>query len=687
MSLPNNPPITQLSGVGKRTAERLEKLHIYRVQDLLFHLPSRYQDRSRLNDIKQIQAGQEIQIDAQIIHSSRQPRSLICTLGQQHSNRRISLRLFHYNPSQASQLQQGAYLRCFGEVRQGRHGLELIHPEYQLIDPKKPPPLSQQLIPIYPSTEGLNQKTWQKLISQAFQYPLEDLLAAYSQQLNGLPDLISAIRYLHHPPLDIDHSQISAGTHPVQQRLALEELLAHQLSLALLKQQSQQQQAPSFNNKGHYQQKLLKQLSFKLTAAQQRVSQEISHDLKQQRPMQRLLQGDVGSGKTIIAALAAFQALESNYQVAIMAPTELLAEQHRRNFTGWLTCLDIQPTWLVGSLTAKQKRETLNAIATGENRLIIGTHALFQDKVQFQQLGLIIVDEQHRFGVHQRLALRDKAQHNNQRPHQLIMTATPIPRTLAMISYADLDISIIDELPPGRKAITTVVMPEHKRENIIERIAEVGAEGRQSYWVCPLIEESETLASQAATETASYLQERLPHLRIGLVHGKLKAKQKDQIMQAFKAHELDLLVATTVIEVGVDVPNASLMIIENAERMGMAQLHQLRGRVGRGNIDSYCVLIYKAPLSAQSHSRLNTLRESQDGFYIAKQDLKLRGPGELLGTRQTGLMQLRIADLNRDKNLLPSVQQLSKQLLQHPSQAQALINRWLAPNLHYGDAY
>ncbi len=691
MSAAQNPPIQTLSGVGKLTAERLEKLHLHTVQDLLFHLPSRYQDRSRLHSIAEAQIGQEIQLDAEILavefKGASKRRSLICTLGQAGSTRRISLRLFHFNPAQQAQLRRGTFIRCFGEVRRGFQGLELVHPEYQVINPENPPPVSEQLSPIYPSSEGLHQKLWQRLIGQAFQYPLEDLLAPYQDLFGDLPELAQAISYLHHPPVDINHAQMLSGKHPAQRRLALEELLAHQLSLALLKQQMQQHQAPCFENAGAYRQKLLKSLPFQLTRAQQRVVGDIETDLASQRPMQRLVQGDVGSGKTIVAALAALQALESGYQVAIMAPTELLAEQHRRNFEQWLAVLEMQPAWLVGSLTPKQKREALAALAEGESRLVIGTHALFQDKVQFQRLGLIIVDEQHRFGVHQRLALRDKASHSDERPHQLIMTATPIPRTLAMISYADLDVSVIDELPPGRKPVTTVVMPEDKREQLVERIAAVCAEGRQSYWVCPLIEESETLASQAAEEIYQYLSERLSHLRVGLVHGRLKAKEKDSIMQAFKAHELDLLVATTVIEVGVDVPNASLMIIENAERMGMAQLHQLRGRVGRGNIDSFCVLLYQAPLSQTGFRRLSTLRESQDGFYIAEQDLNLRGPGELLGTRQTGLVQLKIADLERDQDLLPQVGQLTRALLAEPDRAQILVQRWLAQGWHYGDAY
>lgn len=681
-------PITHLKGVGVQVELRLARLNIHSVHDLLCHLPLRYQDRTRITPICELIEGEDVVIEATVeaceIKQGKR-RSLVAVLHD--GTGAVQLRLFHFSSAQQKILSTGARLRCFGEVRAGYACPELVHPDYQRIDEEQPAQFEQGLTPVYPSTEGLHQKTLRKLMLQALEHLPKALLPETLLDGFNLPSQAEAFKMLHQPPPDADVQALLEKKHPARQRLALEELLAQHLSLRQLRQQVQTRTAPVFTNAGLWRQALLKNLGFTLTEAQHRVYQEIRQDMAQPRPMQRLVQGDVGSGKTVIAALAVLQALESSYQVALMAPTELLAEQHFRTFSHWLEPLGVTPAWLVGSLTKKQREHALTNLANGEAKLAIGTHALFQEKVEFAKLGLVIVDEQHRFGVHQRLALRDKGMlENDLRPHQLIMTATPIPRTLAMTAYADLDTSIIDELPPGRTPVTTVVIPDIRRDEIIQRIASACEQGRQAYWVCPLVEESETLDSEAAEATAELLRQILPKVRIGLAHGRMKAKDKDAVMQAFKAHELDLLVATTVIEVGVDVPNASLMIIDNAERLGLAQLHQLRGRVGRGAIDSYCVLLYHPPLSEASKLRLATLRESQDGFFIAQRDLELRGPGEILGTRQTGLNHLRIADLQTDQDLLEQVSVLAEQLLQtHPQAVTALIERWVLTGVEYGE--
>jgi ATP-dependent DNA helicase RecG len=501
-----------------------------------------------------------------------------------------------------------------------------------------------------------------------------------------LPALVDAIRYTHRPPPDAAQELLEKGIHPAQQRLAFEELLAHQMSLIRLRLQTQQHNAPALLKNGIFTEKFLQQLSFTLTMAQQRVITEIANDLAQTKPMMRLVQGDVGSGKTVVAALAALQVIENNFQAAVMAPTELLAEQHFNNFQRWLDPLGLNVAWLAGKLQGKAKEKVLQEIASGKIHLLIGTHALFQEGVEFSNLALIVVDEQHRFGVHQRLALREKGMKNGFCPHQLIMTATPIPRTLAMTAYADLDSSVIDELPPGRMPVTTVIVTNQRRSEVIQRLRQNCLSGKQAYWVCTLIEESESLQCQAAEATAAQLIQALPELQIGLVHGRMKTGDKEQIMQAFKHKKIDLLVATTVIEVGVDVPNAGLMIIENPERLGLAQLHQLRGRVGRGNMQSHCVLLYQSPLSIQAKQRLSIMRDAHDGFEIAQKDLELRGPGEVLGTKQTGLMQFKIANLLRDKNLLPEVQKTAKLLLkQYPDKAELLMQRWLKNSEQYGN--
>ena len=682
--------ITILKGVGTQVAEKLAHLGIQTVEDMLFHMPLRYENRTQMTAISQISVGENVLIEGTIQSSEvkmGRKRSLVCLLGDNTGT--IVLRFFHFYASQQKKLQPGTRLCCFGEVRQGYQSLELMHPQYEYVEENVSSNLLEDhLTPIYPSTSGLKQSLFYSLINQIFQtQEIIDYIPDAIQSKFDLFPLKKALQILHHPPPDISIKDLLEGKHPAQQRLAFEELLAHHLSLYILRARSRRQTAPSFEKPGVLIKTLITQLPFKLTNAQKRVSKEIARNLCRKYPMQRLLQGDVGSGKTIVAAMSALQAIESGYQVAIMAPTELLSEQHKRTFTEWLTPLDIEVSWLTGSITKKKREEVLKKIANGESALVAGTHALFQKEVEFAKLGLIIVDEQHRFGVHQRLALRNKGSQADFHPHQLIMTATPIPRTLAMTAYADLDTSVIDELPPGRRPINTVIIPNTRRDEIITRIEHVTQkEGRQAYWVCTLIEESEVMQFQAAEETAEQLTHLLPHLRIGLVHGRIKAKEKERVMAAFKAKELDLLVATTVIEVGVDVPNASLMIIENAERLGLAQLHQLRGRVGRGALQSYCVLLYKLPLSEIAKSRLSTIRDNHDGFVIAQRDLELRGPGEVLGTRQKGVMSLRIADLERDKDLLTEAVQVGKLLFrQYRKRSYSLIERWVKDGLHYGE--
>ncbi|HAI70360.1 MAG TPA: ATP-dependent DNA helicase RecG [Gammaproteobacteria bacterium] len=684
-------PVTTLHGIGKQVAEQLARLGIHTLEDMLFHLPLRYEDHTQIKPLNQLKVGESVLVEGTIQSAEvkfGKRRSLVCMLSDGADT--VMLRFFHFYPSQREKLKPGARLRCFGEVRQGYQNLELMHPQYECLDYfDSTPLLEDHLTPIYPSNSHLTQTVFYSLIDQIFQKQeiIDYLPETVREQFNLLP-IKEALQILHQPPADVSIKALRDGKHPALRRLVFEELLAHHLSFHTLKIQARRQTAPNLDNAGQLTQTLLAQLPFKLTEAQQRVSQEIAADLRARHPMHRLLQGDVGSGKTIVAALSALQAIESGYQVAVMAPTELLSEQHQRTFSQWLEPLALQIAWLTGSLTKKKREQALEKMASGEAQLIIGTHALFQKDVEFAKLGLVIVDEQHRFGVHQRLALRNKGTQDGLYPHQLIMTATPIPRTLAMTAYADLDTSIIDELPPGRTPVNTVIIPNTRRDEVIARIQQVCQhEGRQAYWVCTLIEESETKQFQAATETAEQLQNALPNLQIGLIHGRIKAKEKEQIMAQFQAQELDLLVATTVIEVGVDVPNASLMIIENPERLGLAQLHQLRGRVGRGALQSYCVLLYQPPLNDITKSRLATIRDNHDGFIIAQRDLEIRGPGEVLGTRQKGVLNLRIADLQRDKALLlDEILEAGKILSkQYPEQCQLLIQRWIKEGMHYSE--
>jgi ATP-dependent DNA helicase RecG len=684
-------PVTSLKGVGPKAAERLARLGIRTVQDVLFHFPLRYQDRTRVVPIRGLRPGDQAVIEGEVEHSEvriGRRRSLLVRLSD--GTGVLLLRFFHFSGAQQAGLAPGVRLRCFGEVRSGPVGYELVHPEYTRIDAAAPPPVDAALTPIYPTTEGMHQLTWRELTERALQLleqrraGLAELLPDELLRAHRLPALAGAVRLLHRPPPDVSLELLAAGRHPAQRRLAFEELLAHQVSLRELRRVQRRPAAPALPGDGALRGRLRAVLGFALTRAQERVLTEIAADLSAPQPMLRLVQGDVGSGKTIVAALAALQAVEAGHQVAVMAPTELLAEQHLRNFRAWMEPLGLQLAWLTGRRKGRARSEALAAIATGAAQIAIGTHALFQEEVRFAALGFVIIDEQHRFGVHQRLALREKGQADGRVPHQLIMTATPIPRTLAMTAYADLDVSVVDELPPGRMPVQTALISDRRRDEVVARVDKACGEGRQAYWVCTLVEESEALQCQAAEDTAGLLTAALPARRIGLVHGRIKQADKERVMDAFKGGELDLLVATTVIEVGVDVPNASLMIVENPERLGLAQLHQLRGRIGRGRAQGHCVLMYHPPLTDQARERLVIMRETSDGFLIAQKDLELRGPGEVLGTRQTGDLQFRVANLLRDQDLVPAVQAAADRLLErHPGPAAALVRRWIGDKGHY----
>ncbi|WP_407313694.1 ATP-dependent DNA helicase RecG [Pseudomonas sp. nanlin1] len=681
--------VTALKGVGEAMAEKLSKVGLENLQDVLFHLPLRYQDRTRVVPIGQLRPGQDAVIEgvvsgADVAMGKR--RSLLVRLGDGSGS--LSLRFYHFSNAQKEAMKRGTHLRCYGEARPGASGLEIYHPEYRALTGDEAVPVEQTLTPIYPTTEGLTQQRLRQLSQQALALlgprSLPDWLPAELTQEYGLAPLDEAIRYLHNPPPDADLEELALGHHWAQHRLAFEELLTHQLSQQRLRESLRAQRAPPLPPASGLATQYLDNLGFAPTGAQQRVGKEIAYDLSQPEPMLRLVQGDVGAGKTVVAALAALQALEAGYQVALMAPTEILAEQHFITFQRWLEPLGIEVAWLAGKLKGKVRAAALERIAEGAP-MVVGTHALFQEEVKFHRLALVIIDEQHRFGVQQRLALRQKGVGGRLCPHQLIMTATPIPRTLAMSAYADLDTSILDELPPGRTPVNTVLVVDTRRIEVVERVRAACAEGRQAYWVCTLIEESEELTCQAAQSTFEELGSALGELRVGLIHGRMKPVEKAAVMAQFKAGELQLLVATTVIEVGVDVPNASLMIIENPERLGLAQLHQLRGRVGRGSAASHCVLLYHPPLSQIGRQRLGIMRETNDGFVIAEKDLELRGPGEMLGTRQTGLLQFKVADLMRDADLLPAVRDAAQALLARwPGHVAPLLERWLRHGQQYG---
>ena len=672
-------------------AERLLKLGILTVQDMLFHLPLRYEDRTRLYAISELSLHSHVSVEATIETSQitfGKRRMLVCQIND--GTGRLTLRFFNFTAAQKNAFSAGKIIRCFGEVRRGRVGFEMSHPEYSISDTSNEQPVATTLTPVYSTTEGLKQLSIRALSEQAIdllhKYSVEELLPSQWQPSN-MP-LSDALLLLHRPPNDVDVTALEQGTHPAQQRLVFEELLAQNLSLLKVREQGQQVKAVALNPVNTLESQFLEQLPFAPTNAQSRVVAEIKGDMQHAYPMMRLVQGDVGSGKTLVAALSALTAIAQGFQVALMAPTEILSEQHGVNFTTWFNQLGITVAWLGGKTKGKERVATLEKIASGEAQMIVGTHALFQDEVKFNNLVLIVIDEQHRFGVHQRLSLREKGKFGDCYPHQLVMTATPIPRTLAMTAYADLETSVIDELPPGRTPITTVALPDTRRDDIIARVKlACNEQGRQVYWVCTLIDESEVLQCQAAEDSALQLKEALPELNVGLVHGRMKSAEKQAIMSEFKAGNIHVLVATTVIEVGVDVPNASLIIIENPERLGLAQLHQLRGRVGRGATASHCVLLYHAPLSHTAQKRLGVLRDSNDGFVIAERDLEIRGPGEVLGTKQTGLAEFKIADLTRDKHILNQVRPIAQQMLkQHPEVVDPLIQRWLGNKQNYAQA-
>ncbi|MDG6828443.1 ATP-dependent DNA helicase RecG [Glaesserella parasuis] len=684
-------PLTALSGVGAAISEKLSRIGINNVQDLLFHLPLRYEDRTRITPIADVRPESFATVEGFVqlteVQFGRRP-ILSTTISDGTS--KITLKFFNFNAGMKNSLATGVRVKTFGEIKRGRFMAEIHHPEYQIIRGNQPLELAETLTPIYPTTEGLKQASLRKLTDQAL------ALLERVQVAELLPDefnphkysLKEALQLLHRPPPSVSSELLDKGEHPAQKRLIFEELLAHNLAMQQVRMGVQQHFAEPLCYQTDLKQRFLATLPFQPTNAQSRVTAEIEQDLAKPFPMMRLVQGDVGSGKTLVAALAALLAIDNGKQVALMAPTEILAEQHAHNFANWLRPFGIEVGWLAGKVKGKARTAQLEAIKNGDVQMIIGTHALFQDQVEFHHLALVIIDEQHRFGVHQRLTLREKGAKGDVYPHQLIMTATPIPRTLAMTVYADLDTSIIDELPPGRTPITTVAISEDRRDEVVRRVYQACKnEKRQAYWVCTLIDESEVLEAQAAAAIAEDLQCALPDLRIGLVHGRMKPQEKQAIMAEFKAANIDLLVATTVIEVGVDVPNASLMIIENSERLGLAQLHQLRGRVGRGATASHCVLMYKAPLGKISSKRLQVLRDSQDGFVIAEKDLEIRGPGEVLGTKQTGMAEFKIANLMRDRKMIPLVQNYAKQLtLKYPDTAKQLIRRWLDEKTVYSNA-
>ncbi|MDO9470712.1 MAG: ATP-dependent DNA helicase RecG [Nitrosomonas sp.] len=674
--------------VSATVQEKLSRLGIRNELDLILHLPIRYEDETHLFPISDAPPGQVVQVEGVIIHNEvviRPRRQLVCQI--EDSSGILVMRFLNFYGSQIKTYAVGKRVRLLGEIRSGFFGAEMVHPKCRII--REGESLAESMTPIYPTTAGLTQKILSRLIGQVLQdaqmtQALTETLTEEIIQKYRLAGLQESVMCLHNPPPDVSVEALQARTHPAWRRIKFDELLAQQLSMRLHYRQRRSHAAPALAQKNKLAKLLLKQLAFELTAAQIKVSAEISRDLAASHPMQRLLQGDVGSGKTIVAALAALQAIENGFQAALMAPTEILAEQHFQKLSAWFDPLGIQVVWLSGSQKKKQKQAALDDIALGTAQLAVGTHALFQDQVVFHQLGLAIVDEQHRFGVHQRLALRMKGTLSNAVPHQLMMSATPIPRTLSMSYFADLDVSIIDELPPGRAPIVTKLIADNRRDEIIARIQHACQQGKQVYWVCPLIEESETLQLQTAMETYENLSQIFPDLSVGLVHGRLAAQDKTAVMASFKQGEIQLLVATTVIEVGVDVPNASLMVIENAERMGLSQLHQLRGRVGRGSEASICILLFQQPLSEIARKRLKIIFEHTDGFEIARQDLQLRGPGEFLGARQSGVPMLRFADLEQDGELLAAAQATANEMLNdYPDLAQRHIERWLGDKTEY----
>lgn len=691
----NQQSLSSLRGVGPAVAEKLAARGLSTLQDLWLHLPRQYEDRTTLAPIRGLQSGSAVQVEGRVeaVERGFRYRPMLKVAIGDGSQGTLVLRFFHFRSQQVNQFRVGARVRAYGTPRAGQHGLEMVHPSYRVLEDSDADAdaLDEALAPVYPAVEGIGPVTLRRLIAQALDClpPASalELLPADALAPMGLPTLREALLTMHRPPREVAVAALLAGTHPAQRRLAIEELLAHQLSLRRQRIALQRHRAQALTGDGGLVERLLDSLPFALTGAQQRVFEEIRADLARPRPMLRLVQGDVGSGKTVVAALAAMLAVGQGRQAALMAPTELLAEQHLANLRGWLQPLGLQVAWLAGKVSGRARTRVLAEVASGEVQVVVGTHALMQEGVAFRDLALAIVDEQHRFGVHQRLALRDKGAADDIVPHQLVMTATPIPRTLAMTAYADLDVSAIDALPPGRTPVQTVVLGAGRRPELVERIRAACAEGRQAYWVCTIIDESDEVVAQAAQTTFEALSAALPGIRVGFVHGRMRPAEKQATMRAFKEGALGLLVATTVIEVGVDVPNASLMIVENAERLGLAQLHQLRGRVGRGSAASTCVLLYQPPLSAMARQRLETMRATSDGFVIAEKDLELRGPGELLGTRQTGLASFRVADLSRDAGLLPEVRALADRIMaESPALADRIIARWVGGAARYAGA-
>jgi ATP-dependent DNA helicase RecG len=664
---------TKIPGATPAVASKLEKLGLSCQADLVLHLPLRFEDETRITLIADAVPGEAAQFEVTVVSSEiayRPRRQLVCRV--EDASGLLVLRFLNFYPSQQKVLQPGARLRVFGEPRGGFWGNELVHPRFHVI--RDNAPLPKALTPVYPTTSGLGQGTLRRLIERALkEVDLGETLPESMVQRLQLDDFAASVRSLHAPLPGLAADELAAAQRPAWQRIAFDELLAQQISLRQAYAARRVRGAPRLSGDGRLTRQLLASLPFKLTTAQQRVWQELALDLAQPHPMQRLLQGDVGSGKTVLAALAMLQAVESGYQAALMAPTEILAEQHYRKLSQWLAPLGLDVAWLSGSQKKKDRTAALAKIGAGGTALVVGTHALIEEGVEFVRLGLAIVDEQHRFGVRQRLALKQKGMHS----HQLAMSATPIPRTLAMSYYADLDVSVLDELPPGRTPVMTKLVGAARRDEIVERVRSLCREGRQVYWVCPLIEESEVLQLKTAEETYAHLTAELPDLRVGLVHGRLKTDEKAAVMAAFVRNEIQLLVATTVIEVGVDVPNASLMVIEHAERFGLAQLHQLRGRVGRGVSESACVLLYESPLSETARARLKIIYENSDGFEIARQDLHLRGPGEFIGARQSGLPLLRFADLE-DTALVTAAREAAEEILARwPEHAERHLARWL----------
>ncbi|MCJ8313071.1 MAG: ATP-dependent DNA helicase RecG [Saccharospirillaceae bacterium] len=677
--------LISLKGVGGKLLEKLHKIDVFSKQDLLFHLPYKYQDRTQIIPLKLLKANMAGVVQGRVTSSHvmfGKKRSLLVRLSDENGS--VGLRFYFFTKGQQGQFKEGNIIRCYGEIRPGQSGFEIYHPEYQVLKLLNTP-LDNTLTPLYPTTDGLTQNKVRLLVEQVIadrESIIAELLPASLLEQYKLPTLVDALNVIHHPQRQDDIQQLLVGNHPAQKRLAIEELLAHHLSLKKHRAILKQQHSIAFKDLGVFKQKLIDTLPFDLTNAQNKVIQEIADDLSVASPMLRLVQGDVGSGKTLVATLSALQVIEHGFQVAMMAPTEILAEQHYDNFTAWLEPLGIKVAWLVGKQTKKQREEALALVASGEAKMVVGTHALFQDAVEFYNLALAIIDEQHRFGVDQRLALKEKGKHGH--VHQLTMTATPIPRTLAMSAYADLDCSVIDELPPGRTPIKTTLIAQPRRPQVVERVKVACDEGKQIYWVCTLIDENEEMELEAAQKTYENLTVQLSPHKVGLVHGKMKSKQKAQIMHEFKRGDIKVLVATTVIEVGVDVPNASVMIIENPERLGLSQLHQLRGRVGRGRQESFCILMYGEQVSQIGKERLQVMRETNDGFVIAQKDLEIRGPGEVLGTRQTGAMQFKIADLVRDQALLPQIEQLAAAIIRdYPQNMEALIKRWLSDSARF----